>query len=156
MLVDLKASDELLDLDRREKKRPQGWQVCLLCPCHTAWWPMEPCLLDGTSEPQRRPPHDSQEGYSLFSAGELRPTPPRSCLAEREPFCLRPRKKSTKRTSLGTNKGTSLGFYPKKVKKKKGLTHRNKLRTPSSFLVARPCGTSALGAMAETRDKLQS
>lgn len=30
--------------------------------------------------------------------------PPRSGLAEREPFCLQPRKKSTKRTSLGTNR----------------------------------------------------
>lgn len=77
-------------------------------------------------------------------------------MAECEPFCLQPRKKSTKRTSLGTNKGTSLGFYPKKVKKKKRLTHRNKIRTLSSLAVDEPCGIGAPGAVSETRDKLQS
>lgn len=83
-----------------------------------------------------------REGYNPFSFGKLHPTPPRSCLAEREPFCLQPRKKSTERTSLGTNKGTSLGFYPKKLKKKR-LTRRNKMRTLSSLAVYRLCSISS-------------
>ena len=43
------------------------------------------------------------------------PLPQGASWQEHEPFCLQPRKKSAKRTSLGTNKGTSLGFYPKKL-----------------------------------------
>lgn len=57
------------------------------------------------------------------------PTPLRSCLAVRELFCPQLRKKSTKRTSLRTKKGTSLGFYPKvkrKKREKKRLTHSEK------------------------------
>ena len=68
------------------------------------------------------------------------PLPQGAAWQEHEPFCLQPRKKSTKRTSLGTNKGPSLGFYPKKlIIIKKRLTHRNKIRTLSSLVAYQLC-----------------
>ena len=101
-------------LDRYEKSRVKRFRPCV--PCHWAWWPMKPCILDKNLEPNWRPLHNSCEGYNPFSPGKLHPTPPRSCLARTWTFLSSTQeKKSAKRTSLGTNKGTSLGFYPKKL-----------------------------------------
>ena len=78
------------------------------------------------------------------------PLPQGAAWQEHEPFCLQPRKKSTKRTSLGTNKGTSLGFYPKKlIKKKKKKKADTQEQNKSPGLLG-----CALGAASETGDKL--
>lgn len=94
------------------------------------------------------------KGTTRSALENCTPLPQGAAWQEHEPFCLQPRKKSTKRTSLGTNKGTSLGFYPKKliIIKKKRLTHRNKIRTLGSLVVYQLC--CALGAASETGDKL--
>lgn len=137
-------TNSFLYLDRYKKERLRVNKFAFQVPCHQAWWPMKPYTLDNNLEPQTRPLHDFQEGYNPFNTRKLHPTSPRSCLAECEPFCLQPRKKSTQRTSLGTNKGTSLGSYPKKLKKKKKkrLTHWNKVRTLSSLVIHQLCCTS--------------
>lgn len=120
---------------------------------------MKPYTLDNNLEPQTRPLHDFQEGYNPFNTRKLHPTSPRSCLAECEPFCLQPRKKSTQRTSLGTNKGTSLGSYPKKLKKKKKEKADTLEQSKNTELLSYTSAvlfqlSHTLTAVSETRDKL--
>lgn len=120
---------------------------------------MKPYTLDNNLEPQTRPLHDFQEGYNPFNTRKLHPTSPRSCLAECEPFCLQPRKKSTQRTSLGTNKGTSLGSYPKKLKKKKKEKADTLEQSKNTELLSYTSAvlfqlSHTLTAVSETRDKV--
>lgn len=120
---------------------------------------MKPYTLDNNLEPQTRPLHDFQEGYNPFNTRKLHPTSPRSCLAECEPFCLQPRKKSIQRTSLGTNKGTSLGSYPKKLKKKKKEKADTLEQSKNTELLSYTSAvlyqlSHTLTAVSETRDKL--
>lgn len=88
------------------------WRITWRHSKRAPHWPWEGTICPAQGSCTANPPP------SLHSSPS---PPPRSCLAEHEPFCLQPRKKSTKRTSLGTNKGTSLGFYPKKGKGKKKI-----------------------------------
>lgn len=120
---------------------------------------MKPYTLDNNLEPQTRPLHDFQEGYNPFNTRKLHPTSPRSCLAECEPFCLQPRKKSIQRTSLGTNKGTSLGSYPKKLKKKKKEKADTLEQSKNTELLSYTSAvlyqlSHTLTAVSETRDKV--
>lgn len=99
--------------------------VELLAPRPSRW--------DCNLEPQRGPLCKSCGVYSPSIALKgCTPTPLRSCLAVRELFCPQLRKKCTTRTSLGTNKGTSLGFHPTVTGKKKRLSHSKKNTNSSS------------------------
>lgn len=79
---------------------------------------------DCNLEPQRRPLCNACGAYNPFSTEKLHPNSLQELLGSTWTFLSSTQeKKSTKRTSLGTNKGTSLGFYPKvKRKKKKAST----------------------------------
>lgn len=86
----LKATDRLFScLDRYEKKRPGVSRLS------QSLWPRGLALLDSNLEPAEGLFTTPEKG-TIRSALENGAPPPRSGLAEREPFCLQPRKKVQK------------------------------------------------------------
>ena len=49
--LDLEANT-FFYLDRYEKKRSRVNRFVPYVPCHGAWWPTKPCILDNNLEPQ--------------------------------------------------------------------------------------------------------